>query len=504
MLSRTKTRDSTRQINKILIANRGEIAVRIIRACKESGIRSVAVYSEADARAMHVRMADEAYCIGEPPPLKSYLDQDKIINVAKESHADAIHPGYGFLSENAIFAKRVKDEGFIFIGPPPEAMHLLGDKTSARTLAKKIGVPTVPGTIDSILSILEAKNIAQEIGFPVLIKAAAGGGGKGMRVVETEKEFQNAALSAQREAQNAFGDGRVFIEKYLHHPKHIEFQILADNYGNVVHLGERECSIQRRHQKIIEESPSMALTPELRQRMGETACNLIRTAGYTNAGTVEFLLDSDNNFYFLEVNARLQVEHPVTEMTTGIDLVREQIALAEGVPLRLSQSDIVQNGWAIECRIIAEDTMNNFMPSIGTIMTTELPQGIGVRNDSVIESGYNVLPYYDSLIGKLICHGDTREHAIQRTIRALNEYFIAGISTSIPFCNYAIEHESFRNGTYNTGFVEIYVTAESLVIPEEIRLIAAAVGSYVYANESIKIIQNKSNKWKLHLRDYGL
>ena len=429
-------------------------------------------------------MADEAVCIGESAPNQSYLSQDKIIAAAKHTHADAIHPGYGFLSENSGFSQRVHDEGLIFIGPSAKAMALLGDKTAARALAHKLGVPTAPGTIDPIESPEEAIAVAKEIGFPVLIKAAGGGGGKGMRVVNSADEFVLAVQSAQREAQSAFGDGRVFIEKFFHHPKHIEFQILADDHGNVIHLGERECSIQRRHQKIVEESPSRALTPELRAEMGETACKLIRAAGYTNAGTVEFLFDENNNYYFLEVNARLQVEHPVTEMATNIDLVQEQIVIAQGGKLRYTQSDIQQRGWAIECRIIAEDPMNNFMPSSGKILYAELPQGIGVRNDTAVFNGMDVPPFYDSLLGKLIVSAETRELAVDRTLLALNQLFIAGVSTSIPFCKFVLEHEAFRSGAYNTGFVEKYFTAESLVIPDEIR--AAAAAAAVFANEDVR------------------
>ncbi len=495
-----------RTITSILIANRGEIALRVIRACKEAGLKSIAVYSDSDARAMHVRMADESVRIGEPPPNMSYLNQDAIITAAKQSGADAIHPGYGFLSENAGFAHRVNDEGLIFIGPPPSAMALLGDKTAARALAEKLGVPVAPGTIDPIESPESAIAIASSIGYPVLIKAAGGGGGKGMRVVHSEAEFVNAVESAQREAKSAFGDGRVFIEKYFHHPKHIEFQILADEHGNCVHLGERECSVQRRHQKVIEESPSLALSPELRARMGETACALIRAAGYTNAGTVEFLLDEHKNFYFLEVNARLQVEHPVTELVTGIDLVREQIAIAEGAPLRFAQSDIIQRGWSIECRIIAENPMDGFMPSSGTIAHAALPQGIGVRNDAAIENCMNVPPYYDSLLGKLIVHAETRERAIERARRALDEYFIAGVATSIPFCKFALAHDSFISGAYNTGFVETYFTADSLAVPADV--LAAASVAAVFAREHEKSVIKSTpssvnnNQWKSQRFDF--
>ncbi|HET7152252.1 MAG TPA: acetyl-CoA carboxylase biotin carboxylase subunit [Candidatus Kapabacteria bacterium] len=492
----SKQTRQTKHIKKILIANRGEIALRVIRACKELGIRSVAVYSDADANAAHVQMADDAYNIGEPPPLKSYLNQDKIIAAAKKSHADAIHPGYGFLSENPVFAKRVRDESMIFIGPSAEAIRMLGDKTAARALAHKIGVPTAAGTINALESTKEAITVAKKVGFPIVIKAAAGGGGKGMRVVESEKDMESAVQAAQREALGAFGDSRVFVEKYIHHPKHIEFQILADEHGNVIHLGERECSIQRRHQKVVEESPSLALTPELRNQMGETACKLIKEAGYTNAGTVEFLLDNEKNFYFLEVNTRLQVEHPVTEMVTGIDLVQEQIAIAEGKPLRFTQGDVIQRGWAIECRIIAEDPMNNFLPSTGTIAIGELPEGIGVRNDTAIRAGMEVLPFYDSMLGKLIVHAETREKAVGRTIRALNEFFIAGVSTSIPFCKFVAEHESFKSGQYNTGFVEKYITDDSLKNSDDVLAAAAAAALFARPSNQNGVKKHTESNWK--------
>ena len=400
--------------------------------------------------------ADEAYYIGASPAKESYLCGEKIIEVAKKSNADAIHPGYGFLSENSAFARMVRDAGIIFIGPSPEAIEQLGDKTKAKQLLRRTTVPTVPGTDEAIESLEEAKRIAESIGYPVLIKAAAGGGGKGMRIVERAEELENALRLAQSEALNAFKDARVFIEKYIAAPRHIEFQILADNYGNVIHLGERECSIQRRHQKIIEESPSPIMTKELREQMGEAAVAVAQSAGYTNAGTVEFLVDEKRNYYFLEVNTRLQVEHPVTELVTGIDIVREQIRIAEGDTLRWKQNEIRLRGHSMECRIYAEDPSNNFFPSIGTIQYLRSPNGVGVREERGIEEGNDVSIFYDPMLAKLIAYGENREIVLARMIRALQEYRIAGVITNISACISLIQHKEFYKGNINTGFINTY------------------------------------------------
>jgi acetyl-CoA carboxylase biotin carboxylase subunit len=485
----------TPPIQALLVANRGEIAIRVIRACRELGIRSVAIYSDPDRNAAHVAMADEAVSIGGSTPRESYLNGAKIIDVARLVHADAIHPGYGFLSENAEFAAMVRDAGLRFVGPPPEAIRLLGDKVAAKALARKSNVPTAGGSDGAIDDPRIALKIAEEIGFPVLIKAAAGGGGKGMRVAMNAEEVTAGLEAAQREAQSAFGDGRVFVEKYIVNPRHIEFQILADEHGNVVHLGERECSIQRRHQKIVEESPSAALDSGLRKRMGEAACAMVKSAGYTNAGTVEFLLDDAGAFYFLEVNTRLQVEHPVTEMVTGIDLVHRQISIANGHQLDIRQEDIIQHGWAIECRIIAEDPYDNFLPSTGTISTVRLPGGQGVRNDTALVEGLVVSPLYDSMLGKLIVWGETRDVAIARMKRALDEMKIVGVATSAPFCRFVLEQKDFASGVYNTGFVGAHLNS-GLFIPTESQMHAAVAAVAIeFGHRSPKFIGSCSSRW---------
>ena len=440
-------------IRKILIANRGEIAVRIIRACRDLGITSVAVYSECDKAAYHVRMADEAIAIGPSPSSQSYLVHDNIIRAVRESGADAIHPGYGFLSENPVFAKRCEDEGIIFIGPRSDTITALGDKLQARSLALKSGLPVVPGGDIDPADMSLAQALAYKMGFPILVKAAAGGGGKGMRVVENESQFTEAVLSASSEAKSAFGDGRVFIEKYLIRPRHIEIQILCDQHGNALYLGERECSIQRRHQKVIEESPSPIMTPELRKKIGEAAVNIARSTGYVGAGTVEFLVDQSLNFYFLEVNTRLQVEHPVTEMVTGFDLVKEQIAVAEGKKLEYKQEDIVLRGHALECRIYAEDPEEGFMPSTGVLKNYRIPAGPGVRVDSGVVIYSEIPIYYDPMIAKLCVWGNTREEAISRTQRALEEYRISGVKTTIGFHRTVLANERFLKGDLSTGFL---------------------------------------------------
>ncbi len=438
---------------KILIANRGEITVRIIRACQELSIRTVAVYSEADQDSLHVQMADEACCIGPAPAGDSYLNMDRIIQVARQAGAEAIHPGYGFLAENANFARRCEKEKIVFIGPNSKALALVGDKVRSRLTMEKAGVPIIPGMKSTAGSISEYKKEARKIGYPVMIKASAGGGGKGMRIACGEEELGPALEAGMREARSAFGDESVYLEKYIEEPRHVEFQVLADNHGNVVHLFERECSIQRRHQKIVEETPSLALDPELRARMGETAKTVMEVSGYNNAGTVEFLLDREKNFYFLEVNARLQVEHPVTELTTGVDLVHRQLHVAAGEKLDFGQESLNQRGHAIECRIYAEDPVNNFLPSSGKILFLKEPRGPGVRHDCGIYSGCDVPIYYDPILAKLIVWAENRELACQRMVRALNDYVILGIKTTIDFLKDVIAHPEFKAGKTTTGFI---------------------------------------------------
>lgn len=451
-----------KKIKKILVANRGEIALRIMRSAQEMGIETVAVYSEADRHALHVRFADEAVFIGPPSSSESYLKMDKLIRAAQQTGADAIHPGYGFLSENDDFAQRVEDSGLIFIGPSAKSIALMGSKLAAKAAASKFNVPLVPGTSEPITDVQSAKKVAAEIGYPVLIKASAGGGGKGMRIVESDHEFQQQMERAVSEATSAFGDGSVFIEKYVTQPRHIEFQIFGDKHGNVVHLFERECSIQRRHQKVIEEAPSSVLTPELRHAMGEAAKNVARAADYYGAGTVEFILDGQMNFYFLEMNTRLQVEHPVTEMITGIDLVKLQIKVAEGEKIPFTQEELAMRGHAIEVRVYAEDPSNNFLPDIGTLVTYKRPNGNGIRVDDGFEQGMSVPFYYDPMIAKMICHAENRQQAIAKTIRAIDEYEITGLETTLGFCKYVLQHEAFQSGNFDTKFVEKYFKPEVL------------------------------------------
>lgn len=446
---------------KVLVANRGEIAVRILRACHERGLSTVVVYSEADRTALHVRSADEAYYIGPAPSRESYLRIDRIIDVAKKTKATAIHPGYGFLAENAEFARACADAGLVFIGPPPEAMVAMGDKVIARQTVKAAGVPVVPGTEEGI-SDDRALAAANQIGFPLLIKAAAGGGGKGMRVVREPGELSRALGAARREAMGAFGDDRIYLEKLVENARHIEFQILADNQGNTIHLGERECSIQRRHQKLIEEAPSVALNEGLRQKMGELAVKAAQSVGYVNAGTIEFLLDQNNNYYFLEMNTRLQVEHPVTEMVTGIDIVKEQLRIAAGRKLRYTQEDVRINGHAIECRITSEDPFNNFLPSSGRVTALTDPTGPGVRLESGVYEGMEVSLFYDPLLAKLLAWGETRAEAILRMRRALNEYRIIGVHTSTPIHFQIMNSPSFIGGQFDTTFLEKRFTPSSM------------------------------------------
>jgi acetyl-CoA carboxylase biotin carboxylase subunit len=473
-----------KKISKVLIANRGEIAVRIIRACREMDITSVAVYSEIDRGMPHVLMADEAYCIGPAPSRESYLAIEKLIDVARASGADAIHPGYGFLSERAEFAERVVREGLTFVGPKAESIRSMGDKTEARKLVSKAGVPTVPGTPGSISSEVDAHNFCNTVGFPVLIKAAAGGGGKGMRVVKSAAELGQAFRSASSEAQNAFGDGRVYLEKYLESPRHIEFQVLADEHGNTIHLGERECSIQRRHQKVVEETPSVIMDDSLRQKMGETAVNAAKACGYHNAGTIEFLVDKTGNYYFLEMNTRLQVEHPITELRTGIDLVQAQLRIAMGEKLPWSQSEITFRGHAIECRICAEDPENEYLPSTGIIKSLIPASGPGVREDRGIETGCEVSIFYDPMLSKLICWGRDRTEAIARMKRALNEYALLGVKTNIPLLKFVLDSEQFVAGNFDTHFLGAHFSSDKLPKPDRTTVLATAAFAALLRDES--------------------
>jgi acetyl-CoA carboxylase biotin carboxylase subunit len=466
---------------KILIANRGEIALRVIRACHEMGVRTVAVYSEADVRAPHVREADEAVFIGPPPSSESYLRGDKIIEAAKQTGAEAIHPGYGFLSEREWFARAVRDAGIVWIGPPAEAIAAMGSKTSARTLAVANGVPVVPGTTEHLENVKEAEKVAKKFGYPVLLKAAAGGGGKGMRVVAGPKELAGALEAARREAKSAFGDDAVYLEKFVAQSRHVEIQILADTHGNVLSLGERECSVQRRHQKMIEEAPSVAVTPALRKRMGETAVRAARAAGYVNAGTCEFLLDQNGEFYFLEMNTRLQVEHPVTELVTGIDLVQWQLRIAAGEKLPYRQEEISPRGWAIECRITSEDASNNFLPSAGRIEHLHLPSGPGVRWDGGIEQGSDIGLYYDPMLAKLIVWGADREQAVTRMRRALVDLVIQGVETSRDFHVRVMDDDEFRRGAIDIQWLERRLTSILERGPAEEFVRAAAIAGALLA-----------------------
>ena len=467
-------------MKKILIANRGEIALRVMRSAKEMGIQTVAIYSEADRNALFVRYADEAVCVGPPPSSQSYLQGDKIIAICKELGVDGIHPGYGFLSENADFVRKVQKAGITFIGPSADAMDMMGDKLSAKATAKKYNVPMIPGSDGAISDAAEATKLAKEIGFPLLIKASAGGGGKGMRLVEKESEVEEQMKLAISEAISAFGNGAVFIERYATGPRHIEIQVLADNHGNCVYLFERECSIQRRHQKVIEEAPSSVLTPELRKQMGECAVNVAKACNYSGAGTVEFLLDDQNRFYFLEMNTRLQVEHPVTEMITGLDLVKEQIKVARNEKLSFTQDDLKINGHSIEVRVCAEDPCNDFLPDIGTLKTYRVPTGPGVRVDDSFEEGMDIPIYYDPMIAKLIVHGKDRTDAINKMLRAIQDYQITGVETTLPFCSFVLKHEAFISGKFDTGFIKNYFKPEYLTKShtgeEEV---AAIFGAYI-------------------------
>lgn len=486
------------KIRKILVANRGEIALRVMRTCKEMGISTVAIYSETDFSLPFVRFADEAFCVGKAKVSESYLEKEKIIDIALKSGADAIHPGYGFLSENPEFCEMVTDAGLIFIGPPASAIKKMGDKISARNLVKKASVPIVPGTEAPIASIEEAIVFSKNFGYPILLKAAGGGGGKGMRIVNSDSELNAAFRAAQSEAKSAFGDDRIYLEKYLNKPRHIEFQILIDQYGNGIHLGERECSIQRRHQKIIEESPSVVLNNEMRNKMGLAAIKAALSAGYINAGTIEFLVDAEKKFYFLEMNTRLQVEHPVTELVTHIDLVKEQINIASGLPIRFNQDQIVFRGHAIECRIYAEDSENNFLPSIGKIQKLIPPSGPFIREDRGVEEGNEISIYYDPMISKLLAWGEDRNQAIQRMTRALEEYLLVGVKTNINACKWIINHPKFVEGDFDTHFIQNYFGKYSNKKDDDLLNVLAlsAVLVKTHQKEKANVMLNYDNQSK--------
>ncbi len=479
-------------MKKILVANRGEIAIRVMRTAKKMGIKTVTVYSTIDRHSPHVKYADEAVLIGEAPSNQSYLLGDKIIEVAKAQNADAIHPGYGFLSENAEFAELCEANDIIFIGPKSHAIKIMGSKLAAKDAVKAYDIPMVPGTAEAISDIPEAKEIAKKIGFPILIKASAGGGGKGMRIVENESQFESQMDRAISEAVNAFGDGSVFIEKYVTSPRHIEIQVMADTHGNYIHLFERECSIQRRHQKVVEEAPSSVLTPKLRHEMGEAAIRVAKACDYIGAGTVEFLLDDDLNFYFLEMNTRLQVEHPVSEIITKTDLVELQIRVARGEVLPYTQDDIKIHGHAMELRVYAEDPLNDFLPSVGTLETYTMPQGEGIRVDNGFEQGMDIPIYYDPMISKLITFGKTRDEAMSLMLEAIDNYHIEGIETTLPFGTFVFEHDAFRSGHFDTHFVKKYYSAEHLLEQhkKEARIAALiAVNAYVKAQKLLRVPQ---------------
>ncbi len=488
---------------KILIANRGEIAIRVMRTCREMGIKTVAVYSEADSNARHVRYADEAYCIGKAPSNESYLKMDTLIDLCIQTGAQAVHPGYGFLSENAIFANKLKQNNIVLIGPTAEAMEIMGSKIASKQAVEKFGVPLVPGINEAIVDPNAALQVAIEVGFPVLVKASAGGGGKGMRVVEKQEDFLSALQMAQNEARSAFGDDSVFIEKYVGSPRHIEFQIMADNFGNVCHLFERECSIQRRHQKLVEEAPSAALSPALRAKMGEAAVNVAKACNYSGAGTVEFLLGDGDSFYFLEMNTRLQVEHPVTEMITGLDLVKEQINVAFGLPLSFKQQDLEINGHAIELRVCAEDPFQQFLPNIGKVNQYLVPNGPGIRVDDCMEANMEIPIYYDNMLAKLIAWAPTREQAIERLRRAIKEYVITGIETTLSFGEFVLTHDAFLSGQFDTHFIQKYFHPENIpsneLTQEELSVLATAAASFFMQNKTNQVSAVSANSESTNL-----
>jgi pyruvate carboxylase subunit A len=476
-------------MKKILIANRGEIAIRVMKTAQKMGIKTVAVFSTADRHAPHVKFADEAVCIGEPPSNQSYLKGVKIIEVAKKLGVDAIHPGYGFLSENASFAELCEQNNIVFIGPRSKAIKVMGSKLAAKEAVKHYNIPMVPGIDEAITDVSKAKEIAKEIGFPILIKASAGGGGKGMRVVEKESDLESQMNRAISEATSAFGDGSVFIEKYVTSPRHIEIQIMADSHGNILHFFERECSIQRRHQKVVEEAPSSVLTPELRAKMGEAAIKVAKSCDYLGAGTVEFLLDANHNFYFLEMNTRLQVEHPVSEIIAGVDLVELQIRIARGEALSMKQEDLKIHGHALELRVYAEDPLNDFLPSVGHLNTYKLPVGEGIRVDNGFEEGMDIPIYYDPMLSKLITYGKTREEAIQLMIKAIDNYQIEGVQTTLSFGKYVFEHEAFRSGNFDTHFVKTYYSPEVLKQQTKIEAEIAALIAIKQYMEDQKLVR---------------
>jgi propionyl-CoA carboxylase alpha chain len=485
-------------MKKILIANRGEIAIRVMKTAQKMGLKTVAVYSEADRGAPHVRFADEAVLLGPAPSSESYLVMEKVIQAAKDTGADAIHPGYGFLSENAKFAQLVEDAGIVFIGPKPHAIKVMGDKLAAKEAVRDYDIPMVPGIEEAITDVALAEKVALEIGFPILIKASAGGGGKGMRIVENLKELPEQMDRAISEAKAAFGDGSVFIEKYVGSPRHIEIQILADTHGNIVHLFERECSVQRRHQKVVEEAPSVVLTPEIREAMGNAAIKVAQACDYVGAGTVEFLLDENKKFYFLEMNTRLQVEHPVTELISGIDLVEQQIKVARGEKLAFTQEDLTIKGHALEVRVYAEDPLENFSPSIGKLSVYKLPTGEGIRVDNGFEEGMEVPIYYDPMLSKLITYGKNREEAIQLMSNAIDHYKVEGIATTLPFGKFVCEHEAFRSGDFDTHFVKNYHSPDQLKQQyTEERKIAALIGLQLYLEnqKTLKTPEKTSSNW---------
>lgn len=486
-------------MKKILVANRGEIALRVMRTARKMGIKTVAIYSTVDRDAPHVLFADEAVCVGEAPSSESYLKGDKIIEVAKSLNVDGIHPGYGFLSENAAFAKAVTESGITFIGPRPHAIEVMGSKLAAKDAVKDYDIPMVPGIDEAVTDVDYAKQIAREIGFPILIKASAGGGGKGMRIVEDVDSLPEQMNRAISEAQSAFGDGSVFIEKYIASPRHIEIQVLADTHGNVVHLFERECSVQRRHQKVVEEAPSIVLTPEVRKAMGDAAVKVAKACDYVGAGTVEFLIDAQLNFYFLEMNTRLQVEHPVTELITGVDLVEQQIKVARGEKLAFSQDDLSITGHALELRVYAEDPLNNFLPSIGTLETYDIPEGEGIRLDGGYVEGMNIPIYYDPMLAKLISYGKDRTESLQIMLEAIKHYKIEGIQTTLPFGEFVFQHEAFISGKFDTHFVKNYFTPEAIQEGEaKMAEIAAMVAlkHYLEEKEKIKLPKDTASNWK--------
>lgn len=487
-------------MKKILVANRGEIALRVMKTIHRMGIKTVAVYSEADRHAPHVQFADEAVLLGPPPSNQSYLLGDKIIEIAKSLGVDGIHPGYGFLSENAAFAEKVTESGIQFIGPGPQSIETMGSKLAAKEAVKAYDIPLVPGTEEAISDAEEAKKIAKSIGFPILIKASAGGGGKGMRIVEKEEDLSEQMERAISEAVSAFGDGSVFIEKYVSSPRHIEIQVLADQHGNTVHLFERECSVQRRHQKVVEEAPSAVLSEALRAKMGQDAVKVAQACDYVGAGTVEFLLDADHNYYFLEMNTRLQVEHPVTEMITGIDLVEQQIRVARGEQLSFCQSDLNINGHAIELRIYAEDPLNNFLPSIGTLEKYRIPEGEGIRLDGGYVEGMEIPIYYDPMIAKLVAYGRDRAEAISRLSKAINDYEIEGIASTLSFGQFVLEHEAFVSGNFDTHFVKHFFQPELLLKDQQQEAEIAAVLAYQILKKeqgNLKVPQHETQEWTL-------